>query len=167
MKIYEVRGCFRFPSLWLVGVAIWTVYSSLKPGQTALDLAICIFTVLEVNSGLSLLDWIPSSRYFFPLRAFCSNPRAGDVWVWGKWWYFLFLFLPLALHSLGLGRTWLHLQGVPQEVPDPSRRGSSHHYFFPVIGWSPHCEWTKETGLWPWAHHSHHPWREACCHCHP
>ena len=29
----------------------WTVYASLKPGQTALDLAICIFTVLEMNSG--------------------------------------------------------------------------------------------------------------------
>lgn len=81
----------------------------------------------------------------------------------------IFLFLSLCLFPcfLGLGWTWFHLPGIPQEIPDPSRCGPSCHNFITVLWWGPHCEWTKETGLWPWAHHSHHPWREACCHCSP
>lgn len=89
----------------------------------------------------------------------------GNVWVLSKCCFFLFSSLCPFPPSLGLGWTRFHFPGVPQEIPDPSRCGPSCHHLIPVLWWGPHCEWTKETGLWPWAHHSHHSWREAFSHC--
>lgn len=106
----------RFVPLWLVPLVVISgqFYSRLKPGWTALDIAVCIFTaVLETKFRAfhhQTISPTPDTSFVFMMSGPFGLTQGEGMSEFGPSdGVFPFLFLCFFLPSPGLGRARLHL----------------------------------------------------------